>query len=61
MDERLLKMSDEEFQAEAKARQMAADRELDAALDAADAAGELITHEWGEGCTLGLWHTGPCE
>lgn len=61
MDERLLSMSDEEFAVEAKRRQMAADRQLSDDLDAAEAAGELTTHEWGQDCTLGLWHTGPCE
>ncbi len=49
--------------AEARARDVIADRRFAAELAAADAAGELVRHEPGDGsaCTLGYWHTGDCD
>lgn len=45
----------------ARAADESADRRTREMLAAADAAGNLVTHEFDDACSLGLWHTGPCE
>lgn len=47
--------------AEARARDIIADRRLIARLEAADDAGELVTHDWDDACGFGVWHEGPCD
>jgi hypothetical protein len=47
--------------ATARAADQVADRRTDEALSAAAAAGELVSHEFADACSLGLWHTGGCE
>lgn len=46
--------------AEMRRRDAAADRRLADQLAAADEAGDLTTHQPGDACGHGLWHTGPC-
>ena len=38
-----------------------ADQRFLEGLSAADADGALINHDFDDACSLGLWHTGPCE
>ncbi len=45
---------------EARLAEIAADARRAETLREADAAGDVTTHEPGNACPLGLWHTGPC-
>lgn len=45
---------------EARRRDIEADRRRVEALNQAAAAGAVTSHEPGQACPLGLWHTGPC-
>jgi hypothetical protein len=47
--------------AEARRRDIAADLRFADQLDQAAAVGDFTSHNPGDACSLGLWHTGPCQ
>jgi hypothetical protein len=55
-----MKSTDTAFR-DARSADIAADQRFLEELSAADADGALVTHDFDDACSLGVWHTGPCE